>query len=186
MPLAINHQHGQELVEIINVAIFILLLCCQACRQSIQCNAPPIQKLKHNHHPIWKSLQSKGRLSHAIFHIQYCLHLSTQRKLPRENSWVSKSLKCVVIGKYDKSDSLIFYYPPSKQTFSCGDGYWFDMVSPAGPQFGEQYQGDLFFNTKATVNVIHHPPAHEKNASVFIHTDDAYHKACIIDIPIKE
>jgi hypothetical protein len=33
-----------------------------------------------------------------------------------KNSWVSKSLKCIVVGKCNKSNSLIFYHPPSKQT----------------------------------------------------------------------
>ena len=103
-----------------------------------------------------------------------------------KNSWVSKSLKCIAVGTCNKSDSLLFYHPPSKQTLSCGDGYRFDTYSPAGPHFDQQYDGDFIFNTKSALSVIHRPPTHDENATVYYEDDGCYHKATILNIPIKD
>ena len=124
------------------------------------------------------------RMLFPMFSISYI-------KQHRENgqdktNWTSKSLKCIVVGKCNKSNSLIFYHPPSKQTLSCGDGYRFDTVSPAGPQFGQQYEGDFYFNTKAATNIIHRPPVHEQNKTVYVQTDGHIIKGKIIDIPIDD
>jgi hypothetical protein len=103
-----------------------------------------------------------------------------------KNSWSSKSLKCIVIGKCNKLDSLLFYHPPSKQTLSCGDGYWFDTSSPAGPHFGQHYDGDFIFNTKSATDAIHRPPTHEANTTVYIQVDDNYKAATVLNIPIND
>ena len=43
--------------------------------------------------------------------------------------WKTQTLKCIAVGQCSKSDSLIFYHPPSKQTITCGIGYKFDTFS---------------------------------------------------------
>jgi hypothetical protein len=103
-----------------------------------------------------------------------------------KNKWSSKSLKCILVGKCNKSDSLLFYHPPSKQTLSCADGYRFDMVSPAGPHFGKHYDGDFIFTTKSALSVIHKPPSHEENATVYINVDNQYKAATVLNIPIND
>jgi hypothetical protein len=103
-----------------------------------------------------------------------------------KNKWTSKSLKCILVGKCNKSDSLLFYHPPSKQTLSCADGYRFDMVSPAGPHFGKHYDGDFIFTTKSSLSVIHKPPSHEENATVYINIDNKYKAATVLNIPIND
>lgn len=93
------------------------------------------------------------------------------------------------MGTCNKSDGLIFYHPPSKQTLTCGDGYRFDTFSPPGPQFGQQYEGDFIFNTKAALTSIHKPPTHEENAKVYYKTSttpETYEKATILSIPIND
>jgi deoxyuridine 5'-triphosphate nucleotidohydrolase len=102
------------------------------------------------------------------------------------NKWASKSLKCIVVGKCNKSNSLLFYHPTSKQTLSCGDGYRFDTYSPAGPHFGKHYDGDFFFNTKASTDAIHRPPSHESNSKVYINLDGHYTAAKVLNVPIND
>lgn len=103
-----------------------------------------------------------------------------------KNKWTSKSLKCILVGKCGKSNSLLFYHPPSKQTLSCGDGYRFDSSTPAGPQFGEHYDGDFIFNTKSATDAIHRPPTHETNATVYIDVDGKPQAATVLNIPIND
>ena len=55
--------------------------------------------------------------------------------------WKTQTLKCITVGKCPRSDSILFYHPPSKQLLSCANGYKYDTFSPAGPQFNEQYDG---------------------------------------------
>jgi hypothetical protein len=103
-----------------------------------------------------------------------------------KNKWTSKSLKCVLVGKCNKSDSLLFYHPPSKQTLSCGDGYRFDTSTLAGPQFGTHYDGDFIFNIKSSMEAIHKPPTHESNSTVFVQINGKYQEAKVLNIPIND
>jgi hypothetical protein len=104
-----------------------------------------------------------------------------------KNKWLNRTLKCILVGKCPKSDSLLFYHPPSKQTLSCSEGYRFDTSTPSGPQFGEHYNGDFFFNTKSALSTVHRPPAHEENATVYFPDEQgAYIEAKVLHVPIKE
>jgi deoxyuridine 5'-triphosphate nucleotidohydrolase len=104
-----------------------------------------------------------------------------------KNKWLNKTLKCILVGKCPLSDSLLFYHPPSKQTLSCAEGYRFDTSTPAGPQFGEQYEGDFIFNTKSALSAIHRPPSHEENETVYYnHDDGSYHPAKVLSVPIED
>jgi hypothetical protein len=42
------------------------------------------------------------------------------------SKWKTRSLKCICVGTCPDSNALLFYHPPSKQTLSCANGYWFD------------------------------------------------------------
>ena len=103
-----------------------------------------------------------------------------------KNSWSSKSLKCILVGKCNSSDSLLFYHPPSKQTLSCADGFRLDTVCPPGPQFSESYDGDFIFTTRSALDVIHRPPTHEQSNTVFTKHDEKYYSAKVLSVPIDD
>ena len=114
-------------------------------------------------------------------------------KYPRDsgqikNKWMTKSLKCIVVGKCSKSDGLTFYHPPSKQTISCGDGYKFDTFSPSGPQFNQQFDGNFVFSTKGNESALHRPPSHEEGATAYITHDNgtSYHRVHVLSVPIND
>ena len=126
--------------------------------------------------------------------------------------WKTQTLKVITIGTCPKSDSLLFYHPPSKQIFSAADGYKFDYYYPSGPQFNLKFDGAFIFNNQSTINNIHHTPTHELNKAVyvqsnlsdsdeitkttkFIHkhsflgsitTKYSYEKATVLSVPIDE
>ena len=100
--------------------------------------------------------------------------------------WKSKSLKCIVVGQCPKSDGMLFYHPPSKQTISCGDGYKFDMFHPSGPEFGLKYDSNFTMNTRSDMDCIHRPPSHEENTKVYVKVDDQIVEAKILSVPVDE
>ena len=102
------------------------------------------------------------------------------------NSWSSKTLKCILVGKCPKSDALIFHHPPSKQTLTCGDGYRFNVYSPAGPQFNQTYDGDFEFTTKSALHNIHSRPSHKLGTTAYININNTYKKVNVLDIPTNE
>lgn len=57
----------------------------------------------------------------------------------------SQTIKTICVGKCPKSDSLLFYHPPSKTIISNADGYRFDNNSPLGPQFDLKYDGSFVY-----------------------------------------
>lgn len=104
-----------------------------------------------------------------------------------KTSWTSKTLKCILIGSCSKSDGLLFYHPPSKQILTCGDGFRFDLHSPAGPHFAQHYEGDFILTTKSARETIHIAPQHETNAEAFYKDEnDKYLPVRILDVPIDE
>ena len=103
-----------------------------------------------------------------------------------KSKWQTRSLKCIAVGTCNLSDGLLFYHPPSKQMFSCSDGYKFDSFSPAGPQFNETYDGKFIFNTKASMESIHRPPTHEQGTDAFIRQNNTYIPITILSIPIND
>ena len=82
----------------------------------------------------------------------------------------------------------MFYHPPSKQTLTCGDGFRFDSHSPAGPQFGQHYEGEFQFTTKsARENSIHIKPTHETNNKAYVKDEsNTINEVIILDTPLNE
>ena len=114
-------------------------------------------------------------------------------KYPRDdgqvkNKWMTKSLKCIVVGKCSVSDGLLFYHPPSKQTITCGDGYKFDTFSPSGPQFNQIFDGNFVFCTKGTEAALHRPPSHEEGESAYISPDNGltFNPVKILSLPVND
>ncbi len=106
-----------------------------------------------------------------------------------KNKWLSKTLKCILVGKCSRSDSLLFYHPPSKQTLSCADGYRFDIYTPAGPHFGETYDGDFIFNTKSDIDDIHQAPSHQEDSICYVPDEEdnsIFQRSIILTVPINE
>ena len=106
----------------------------------------------------------------------------------RRNKWQSKTLKCIVVGKCDKSDGLLFYHPPSKQMITAANGYRFDTTHPSGPDFKLPYDQTFTFHTKGSLDYIHRPPTHEENDIVYASTDNGntFQQARVLDTPINE
>jgi hypothetical protein len=119
-----------------------------------------------------------------MFSVAYIKHFRDHGKT--RNKWKSKSLKCIAIGKCDKSDGLLFYHPPSKQTYTCGDGYKFDSFSPSGPQFALPFDGCFTFSTESVMSGIHRPPTHEQDATIYVKMDENYIPCKVLSIPIDE
>lgn len=70
---------------------------------------------------------------------------------------------------------------------SCGDGFRFDLHSPAGPQFAQQYEGDFIFTTKSAREIVHIKPQHESNAKAYYKDEDStFQPVRILDVPIDE
>ena len=102
-------------------------------------------------------------------------------------SWTSKSLKCVLVGTCSKSNGLLFYHPPSKQIFTCGDGFRLDTCSPAGPQFCQHYSGDSVFTNRSAQEQIHLKPCHENNSTAFCKDEeDLIKEVIVLEAPINE
>ena len=98
-------------------------------------------------------------------------------------------MKCIVVGKCSNSDGLLFYHPPSKQLLSCADGYKFDTFMPAGPQLGENFDGNFVFNLQSDVDTIHRAPTHEEKSTVYLKSTSnptIYIEATVLNIPLNE
>lgn len=103
------------------------------------------------------------------------------------NKWHTRTIRCILIGTDDKSDGLLFYHPPSRQTLTANDGFKFDTFLPSGPQLGETFDGAFIFNTKTSMAQIHRPPTHEEGRTVWIQQDnDTYIQATVLSPPIDE
>ena len=101
-----------------------------------------------------------------MFSVAYIKHMRDEGK--QISKWKTQSLKCIVVGTCNKSNSLLFYHPPSKQILSCADGYKFDTFAPSGLQFDERFDGNFLFNIQSDHQSIHRPPTHEKESTVYI------------------
>jgi hypothetical protein len=106
-----------------------------------------------------------------------------------KNKWKSHTLKCIVVGKCNSSDSLLFYHPPSKQLLSNAEGYRFDTFMPAGPQLEEHFDGNFVFSLQSDLDTIHRAPTHEEKAKVFITTNSTpptYLEAHVLSVPLND
>ena len=119
-----------------------------------------------------------------LFAVSYIKHPAA----PGEGvKWKDKSLKCIVVGRCPVSDSLLFYHPPTKQTLSCAENYRFDLSSPAGPHFNEQYETNFHFNTKSSIDDYFQKPAHENNDIKYFKNDQGqYVKVIVLSTPVDD
>ena len=150
-------------------------------------NISPI-KLKDNitspHEEVYKEKVDFRQLF-PMFNTAYIKQETNRGK--HKNKWKSQSLKVICVGSCPNSDGLLFYHPESKTTISCADNYKFDTYLPAGPQFGETYDGRLKLTTKSSLQNIHTAPSHEKHATVYFkESDDKYTPCKILTVPYDE
>ena len=115
-------------------------------------------------------------------------HIKQHRQEGKDlTSWTSKSLKCILVGTCSKSNGLLFYHPPSKQMFTCGDGFRLDSSTPAGPHFNQHYSGDFIFTTRSARDNIHITPTHETQSNAFFKEEDGtFTEVLILETPIDE
>ena len=103
-----------------------------------------------------------------------------------KSKWTSQSLKVICVGSCPNSDGLLFYHPSTKTILSCADNYRFDMYLPAGPQFGETYDGRLSITTKSSLQNIHTAPSHQANDTVYFISSEKSYPATILSSPFNE
>ncbi len=157
------------------------------------CNILPVKKGKiitTPHELVYKQ-KVDYRVLFPMFSTAYIKYMRDDKadyqEDPTNIKWSSQSLKCIVVGTCSKSDGLLFYHPPTKQTFSCADGYKFDINAPAGAHFNERYDGNFIFNLKSDTGTSHIAPSHEKNDIVYVKTSDGdYIPATILTQPVDE
>jgi hypothetical protein len=113
------------------------------------------------------------------------IKISTEQGGGHLNKYKTQSLKVICVGKCPKSDSLLFYHPPSKQILSNADGVRFDNFSPSGPQFDLQYDGS-FTMTRKSEQQIHQSPAHEIDSTAYYIVNEKSIAVNVISIPIDE
>ena len=101
------------------------------------------------------------------------------------NKFKSQTLKTICVGRCPKSDSLLFYHPPSKTLLSNADGYRFDNHTPSGPQFGLKYDGG-FHITRKSSSPIHQRPQHKENDTAYVKKKEKYVPVTILQVPIDE
>jgi deoxyuridine 5'-triphosphate nucleotidohydrolase len=150
------------------------------------CNILPTHHLKNITTPfeIMHKTKVDYRQLFPMFSVAYIKHV--RDKGGDSNKWKSKSLKCIAVGQCDKSDGLLFYHPPSKQTFTCGEGYKFDTFSPSGPQFELPFDGNFTLSTQSVLSGIHRPPTHEEGATVYLKTETSFIPSIILSVPVDD
>ena len=107
------------------------------------------------------------------------------RQGEHHNKFETQTIKTICVGKCPKSDSLLFYHPPTKTIISDADGHKFDNFSPSGPQFGLKYDGS-FTITRKSSQPIHQQPLHEMNDEIYTKVGGKYQKATVLRIPIDD
>ena len=95
-------------------------------------------------------------------------------------------MKCIVVGTDNKSGSLLFYHPPSKQLLVGSIRYHLDTYLPSGPQFHAEYDGLFNFNTKGDMDGIHQLMTHEENSIVNIKQKNEYMQYQVITCPLDD
>ena len=101
------------------------------------------------------------------------------------NKFKSQTLKTICVGRCPKSDSLLFYHPPSKTILSNADGYRFDNHTASGPQFGLHYDGGFYIPRKSNTP-IHQRPSHEENDTAYLKRNNKYIPVTVLQVPIDE
>jgi len=104
------------------------------------------------------------------------------------NKWKDQSIKIILVGCCDKSDSLLFYHPASKQTFT-NITFRPDTFLPAGPDFFcLNFDGDFAWNTHADLeNSIYRPTSHDTSSCATINlTDQDKQLGTVVSYPINE
>ena len=123
-----------------------------------------------------------------LFPMFSCAYIKkvTEQGGHHKSKFKSQSVKCIVVGKDNKSDAYIFYHPPSKQTLTCQDGYRFDTFGPSGPQHSEVFDGNFTFNTKGSMERIHRPASFELDKMIYTKIKGSYEAAVVLNQPVNE
>ena len=150
------------------------------------CNILPTKhhgSITTSHELVYKQ-KVDYRCLFPLFSVAYIKKYTNKGKA--KNKWESHSLKCIVVGKCPKSDGLLFFHPPSKQTFTSAT-YKFDTFLPAGPQFNEKYDGTFVMTTLQDMENVHLLPTHQQGATVYVKSTSGIHQeAKILSIPLNE
>ena len=105
---------------------------------------------------------------------------SDQNRLTFHN----KSIRAITVGRSKELNCLLFYHPPTQQTFTSED-FRIDETLAAGPTFSLQYDGGLFVNKFTNDNPSSSPTTFLPDQKVFIKQTPNYKiiPASIIAIP---
>jgi len=100
------------------------------------------------------------------------------------HSYDTQSVKTILVGRSNKSNAALFYHPATRQLLTS-TRFKIDEVHTAGPAFGLQYEGGMYFNKyidKASPNDI---PAFNPESSVYLKHNGTIIQAEIISVPIS-
>ena len=77
------------------------------------------------------------------------------------------SIRTICVGRAPDAKSLLFYHP-STYKLLLSDDYTLDEIIAAGPAFGLQYQGSLYFNKYKTGNDLLRPSTYAPDQIIFV------------------
>ena len=97
----------------------------------------------------------------------------------------SHSIRVILIGKDHKSNSLLFYHPPTKKIIAS-DTYRLDPTLSTGPVFHLEFDGGLHLNKYVSFNDLIRPPTFHPEQIVYVASHGTYIKTKVITIPSRD
>lgn len=94
----------------------------------------------------------------------------------------SHSIRVILIGKNTKSNSLIFYHPPTQKVLAP-DSYRLDETLPTGPVFHLEFDGGLHFNRYTNFSDMIRPPTYHPQQIIYLKHNNDYIKSKVIVLP---
>ena len=101
------------------------------------------------------------------------------------HSYDSQTIRTILVGRSDKTNSYLFYHPKTKQLITSSR-FKLDETLATGPAFGLKYDGGLYFNKYVDPTTqLTRPPTFSPETLAFIKTDaETYKQVEIITVPL--
>ena len=99
-----------------------------------------------------------------------------------QHSYNVQTVKTILVGKSDKSNSLIFFHPATKQIITSAR-YRFDETLPSGPSFNLPYDGGLYFTKYCNYHAQTKAPTYQPTEKVYTKLDDKFTQVEVIAVP---
>jgi len=132
-------------------------------------------KLTTPHELVYKTKPDLRNL-HPMFCVAYTSYKS-------DHSYDTQTVKTILVGRSDKTNSFLFYHPSTKQLITSAR-YKLDESLTSGPAFGLPYEGGLYFNKYTESPIDIRPPTYAPESTVFIKQPNGIMAAEVITIPL--